>query len=228
MADGPARRVGRGVWRLSLRGVNAYLCELDGGGVALVDAGNPWDAGRIREGLRSAGFAPADVRFVLLTHYDLDHVGGLAALSLDAPVYAGEPDGDYLLRRDAPTLRNHKGALQRLFQLLVPTPPNEIRPVADGQDVEGFTAYRTPGHSPGHTAYVDGERGVAFLGDMVTGGDGDLDPSPWAVCYDTGENRRSVRELSARAPDFAVAAMGHGDPLATGGGDALRRLARRL
>jgi glyoxylase-like metal-dependent hydrolase (beta-lactamase superfamily II) len=46
----------------------------------------------------------------LLTHYDLDHVGALAALeaALDAPVYAGAFDGWVLTGQESPPLTNHK------------------------------------------------------------------------------------------------------------------------
>jgi glyoxylase-like metal-dependent hydrolase (beta-lactamase superfamily II) len=213
------------VWRLECRGVNAYLLRDADDTWTLVDAGTPWDAGRVRAALGAAGLAPGDLDRVLVTHYDLDHVGGLAGLDLDCPVHLAPPDDAYLTGRRSPPLSNHKGLFQRVVAPLVEVPGAPVRPVADGDEFGGLRAYRTPGHTPGHTAYVHADYGVAFVGDLVRGAGDDLAPSPWAVTYDVAENAASVRSLADRAPAFEVVAMGHGDPVRTGGDAALRRLA---
>jgi glyoxylase-like metal-dependent hydrolase (beta-lactamase superfamily II) len=213
------------VWWLDLGSVNAYLL-VDGGDLALVDAGMPRHADRVREGVRAAGYALADVDRVLVTHYDYDHVGGLARLApdLDAPVVAGQPDADYLVGRRRPPLSNHKALLQRVTRPLLDRPPRRVEPVSDGVRVGSVTVYATPGHTPGHVAYVSEHLGVAFLGDLVRSTDGGLSASPWYISYDAAAVRRSVRDLAARAPDFEVACPGHGPPLRSGGADALARL----
>jgi glyoxylase-like metal-dependent hydrolase (beta-lactamase superfamily II) len=217
-----------GVWRFELRGVSAYLVDDDV--PTLVDAGTPWDEAAIREGLAEVGVDLADVGRVLLTHYDLDHVGALAALTpeLDATVHAGAFDAALLRGERSPPLRNHKGALQRLAGLFTTLPNLDVKAVADGEEVGSFTAYHTPGHTPGHVAYVSEGLGVGLLGDLVSESDGALEPSEWIVSYDTGAVLDSIRDLSDRAPAFEVACVGHGDPLASGGSDALAALADRI
>jgi glyoxylase-like metal-dependent hydrolase (beta-lactamase superfamily II) len=215
------------VWWLDLGGVNAYLAD-DGGDLVLVDAGTPRDAADIRAGVRGAGYHVADVDRVLVTHYDLDHVGALSRLGLDAPVYLGRRDAEVLAGRCRPPLRNHKGLLQRVTAPLVSPPGVPIRPVEDGDEIGAFTAYHTPGHSPGHTVYVAEEPSVAFLGDLVREVDGRLESSPWAISYDTDEVARSVRRLASDAPGFEMAAMGHGTPIMRNGSERLRELANRL
>ncbi|WP_128476439.1 MBL fold metallo-hydrolase [Halorussus pelagicus] len=216
-----------GVWWLDLGSVNAYLAD-DGGDLVLVDAGTPRNAGDIRDGIRKAGYHVSDVARVLVTHYDVDHVGALSKLGLDAPVYVGRADAEILAGQRKPSARNHKGLLQRAADALVSVPDLPIRPVEDGDQIGGFTAYHTPGHSPGHTAYVAESPSVAFLGDLVREEGGKLETSPWAISYDTGEVARSVRRLSDTAPDFEVAAMGHGTPIMRGGSERLRELAERV
>ncbi|ELZ62146.1 MULTISPECIES: MBL fold metallo-hydrolase [Halorubrum] len=223
-----ATEIADGVWRFECRGVNAYLVFDDV--PTLVDAGTPWDEAAIRNGLDETGVAVSEVGRVLLTHYDLDHVGTLAALApeLDAPVRAYGFDAQVLRGARKPPLRNHKGLIQRLGGLLTDAVDLDVESVGDGETVGSFTAYHTPGHTPGHVAYVSEELGVALLGDLVSESDGDLSPSGWLISYDTSAVAASVRGLAAGAPPFEVACVGHGDPLASGGGEALRRLAATL
>jgi glyoxylase-like metal-dependent hydrolase (beta-lactamase superfamily II) len=214
-----------GVWRLDLGAVNAYLVE-DGDELLLFDAGTPWSAGGIRNGLAAAGYGASEVDRVVVTHYDLDHVGALSKLSeLSAPVLLGEPDASYLDGAGSPPLGNHKGSFQRLTGLLLSRPALDVERIDGGDSVGSFTAYHTPGHTPGHLAYVSEARDVAILGDMVREAEGRLRPSPWVISYDTGEVADSIRELARRAPAFAVGCPGHGDPITERASDHLRGLA---
>ncbi|TKX71319.1 MBL fold metallo-hydrolase [Halorubrum sp. SP9] len=223
-----ATEIAEGVWRFDCRGVNAYLVSDDV--PTLVDAGTPWDEAAIRRGLDEAGVAVSDIGRVLLTHYDLDHVGTLAALApdLDASIHAYGFDAQLLRGARSPPLRNHKGLIQRLGGLLTDLSDLDVVSVRDGEALGSFTAYHTPGHTPGHVAYVSEELGVGLLGDLVSESDGDLKPSGWVISYDTDAVAASVRDLAERAPVFEVACVGHGEPLATGGSEALRRLAATL
>lgn len=220
-----ATELADGVWRIGCRGVNAYLYDRDD--LVLVDAGTPIDGGRIRAGVADAGHALADVDTVLVTHFDVDHVGALWRLDdvLDAPVHMPDPDASYLTRAASPPW-SRKGLLQRALRPVVRPPDLDVEVVADGDLVAGLTAHRTPGHTPGHTVYTDDE--VGFLGDIVFGDGGTYDASPWAVSYDVDRVAESVRDLAAADPGFTVGCQGHGDPLPTGGSEALGALADRL
>ncbi|ELZ35139.1 MBL fold metallo-hydrolase [Halorubrum distributum] len=223
-----ATEIADGVWRLECRGVNAYLVFDDV--PTLVDAGTPWDEAAIRSGLDEAGVEVSEIGRVLLTHYDLDHVGTLAALApdLDASVRAYGFDAQLIRGARSPPLRNHKGLIQRLGGLVTDLPDLDVVVVRDGEEVGSFTAYHTPGHTPGHVAYVSEELGVGLLGDLVSASDGDLKPSGWVISYDTDAVATSVRGLAERAPAFEVACVGHGDPIATDGSEALKRAAATL
>lgn len=225
-ADARARadagdRLPDGLWRVDGSVSNAFLVR-DGERLFLVDAGVPGDAGAVRAAVSNAGYGLRDVDGVLLTHYDYDHVGALAALpELDCPVYAHEPDASLLEGTRSPGLWPHKALLQRVAGAFLETPDLSVERVGDGDAVGSFTAYHTPGHGPGHLAWVSGDRGVAFLGDLVREDGGQLVPSPWYVSYDTGTVRDSVRGLVDRAPLFETACVGHGDPIVGGGSEAL-------
>ena len=101
-----AERVTEGVHLLEVGwpepvGANAYL--VDDGEVTLVDAGLPVPWRSLSGEIRAAGYDPEDVDRVLLTHYDVDHVGGLARLAVDAPVYLGAADARLVRGEWSPT-----------------------------------------------------------------------------------------------------------------------------
>ena len=229
-----ATELGEGVWWLDLGGVNAYLVDDPGSGkengeekgsLTLIDAGTPRDTGTIARGINEAGYSLSDVDRVLITHYDMDHVGALAGLSgLDAPVSVGAADAG-LLQGEHPNWANRKGAFQLATGPLVAEPDLAIEPIEDGVEIEGFRAYHTPGHTPGHVAYVNEARSAAFLGDLVTESDGELQPSPWFLSYDTGEVAGSIAALANRLDEFDICGMGHGVPFVRGGSDRLRECA---
>ncbi|WP_336002040.1 MBL fold metallo-hydrolase [Halorientalis halophila] len=219
--------LGDDVWWYDLRGVNAYL--VDDGTVTLVDAGNPWDGRNLVLGVDQAGYSLQDVDRVLLTHFDFDHVGGLGRLQgLEATVYVGAADEPYLTGKEYPPLRNRKGAIQAVSSPFLRDPALPVETVADGDEIGSFTAYHTPGHTPGHVAYVSEALDAAFLGDLVRESDGELAASPWLMSYDTDAVAESVRDLADRAPEFSIAAMGHGLPFREHGGDRLADLAASL
>ncbi|GGN92923.1 MBL fold metallo-hydrolase [Haloarcula pellucida] len=213
------------VWWYDLSGVNAYLVD-DDGTLTLVDAGMPWHGNSLVAGVREAGFELRDLERILVTHYDLDHVGGLSAFDgVDLTIYVGVADAPYVTGTDKPPLTNHKGTLQRLTRRLVSAPSNPVETVADGDTVGSFTVYHTPGHTPGHVCYVSEALSTAFLGDLVRENRGALSASPWLLSYDTGAVTRSLREFIDRVPPFEVAAMGHGVPFEKGGSGRVAELA---
>jgi glyoxylase-like metal-dependent hydrolase (beta-lactamase superfamily II) len=242
--------LGTGVWWLDLGGVNAYLVDdpegetgdaagpesgaearddsAEDGGLTLIDAGTPRDAGAIARAITETGHSLSDVERVLITHYDADHVGALSRLSgLDCPVSVGAADAG-LLRGEHPNWANRKGALQFITDPLVGEPALDIEPIEDGTGIGGFRAYHTPGHTPGHVAYVNEACSVALLGDLVMERSGELRPSPWFISYDTGEVAGSIAALANRLGEFEICGMGHGVPFVRGGSDRLRECAERV
>jgi len=216
------------VWWMALSGVNAYLVD-DGGTITLIDAGTPLDRRAIEQGITSAVGTIAEVDRILLTHFDIDHVGTLHRIeALHAPIYVGAADSQYLTRERRPPWRNHKGAFQRLVDVVRQSPSMPTETVADGDRIGSFTAYSTPGHTPGHTAFVSEALSAGFLGDLVRESDGDLVAPPAMICYDHEQARQSIVDLADRAPDFEAACPGHGVPFKEGGSQRLVDCAERI
>lgn len=214
------------VYHLDLGAVNAYL--VDDGETTLIDTGTPNATDDLQSELNEAGYTIGDIDRVLITHFDVDHVGTLAKLDFDGPIYAMEPDASFIDGSRKPPLTNHKGLLQRLTNFLLTRPSKPVQRVEDGDSVAGFDAYHAPGHTPGHTVYLHEAFGVAFLGDLVSEEDGALTTTPWIFTYDTSENADSVRAVASRNFSFEIAAMGHGTPIIENGAEALAELARQF
>src|SRR5215204_6321754 len=49
-------------------------------GLTLIDSGLPGSARKILKYISNLGYAPTDLKRILITHADFDHIGGLAAL----------------------------------------------------------------------------------------------------------------------------------------------------
>lgn len=229
------RQIADGVWWFRLGLVppfrqNAFLVD-DDGAMTLVDAGTPFDVRRLQKYLRAVGTSLQDLDRVLLTHYDLDHVGALVwpAKAFVGTAYLGIEDARLATGEKSLPLLHHKGAFHRAVRRIFRFHDGvDVRPVADGDTVGGFTAYHTPGHNPGHTAFVHHDRGVGFLGDLVWEDDGHLTTPIWFDSYDMTELAASVRRFAARVPDFEIACMGHGEPILADGHRELDRLAARV
>lgn len=205
-------------------GSNVFL--VDDGDLTLVDAGMPIPRRSIAAEIRAAGYDVADLDRVLLTHYDVDHVGGLARLDVDVPVYLGAADARLVQRSWSPTWRHPKGAFHRIARRIYSLSGLDLRPVEDGDRVGGFRAIHTPGHNPGHTVFLHGDSGTALLGDLVWEEDGAFTPPVWLDSFDTDRIAESVRRVAAESFDHAC--VGHGDPVTPGADAILRELAAEL
>ncbi|MFP4530923.1 MAG: MBL fold metallo-hydrolase [Halodesulfurarchaeum sp.] len=206
------RELTEDVWLLELPFVNAYLVADDV--LVLVDAGYPRSGRRLRTEIESAGFDPATVDRVLLTHFDLDHVGGLGALPGTQDIYAGVADAPLVSGARVPRVTGVKGGLQRLSARFVRPPTSPVTGVADGDEIGSFTAIHSPGHTAGHVVYASAARNVAFVGDLVMSDGDSLSPPPWFLNEDTARVRDSIDRVASRLPPVDVVAPGHGEPLA--------------
>ena len=150
--------------------------ELDG---LLIDPG-PASSVAALEGL--------ELRGLLLTHIHLDHAGAAGVLVGEHPdltVYVHESGAPHLidpskLLRSAARL--YGDDMDRLWGEVAPVPERNIRPLAGGEQIEGFRVAYTPGHASHHVCYLHEETGDAYVGDMggvrIPPSDRTLAPTP--------------------------------------------------
>ncbi|CAO5235128.1 MBL fold metallo-hydrolase [Frankia sp. AgKG'84/4] len=213
---------------------HAYLW-VDDDGLTLIDCGVAGSGARIAAGIRSLGRDPADVRQLVLTHFHHDHVGAanevaawgdvvICAHRDDAAVIRGRVAGapPVLLDWERPIFEqaNAGGIVQA-------APVRVDRDLDDGDTLEfggGAQAVAAAGHTPGSVAIHLPEDGVLFTGDTVARlPDGQVILGVFNVDRDAAI--MSLRRLAALDPDLAC--FGHGEPVTSGAGSALRDAARR-
>lgn len=163
-------------------------------GVLLIDAGMVHTTDQLDDGLAEAGFDRSDVRLLLLTHQDADHVGGLphVAAGGDPVVVASERaarvvDGRETTRgsdSDDDRYDPHPVDVGLAGEATFDTRAGEARVVP------------TPGHTPGHVSVVFESESFLLAGDALTAADGRLNgPNP-EMSEAMDEATRSVRKLA--------------------------------
>jgi hydroxyacylglutathione hydrolase len=163
----------------------------------------------LRSGLNGAVaevIGPEPVTAILLTHYDVDHAGAAAGLqaATGASVWLGAADIP-ILRRDERAATPVRRVLNAAGRVQA---PRELQPiVGDGEVLPGVRAIATPGHTPGHFAFL--AHGVLFVGDAArTDPERGLVPFAGWLHTDTAEAERSLAAL--RDLDVDWVAPGHG------------------
>jgi glyoxylase-like metal-dependent hydrolase (beta-lactamase superfamily II) len=148
------------------------------GGVTLIDPGPTSCLPALEAGLRDRGLTLRDVRTLLLTHIHLDHAGATGTIVERVPgikVYVHERGAPHMIDPEkllASVTRLYGDQMDTLWGAFLPVPASQVTVLAGGErlDVSGTSmqvAY-TPGHAKHHVSFLDGQSGMAYVGD--TGG----------------------------------------------------------
>jgi len=174
---------------------NCYVVRSERGAAeaAVIDPGD--DPTPLRLELARMGTRPGGI---LVTHTDVDHIGGVAALAEGTGAEVWAPAGEVEALRSGST----RGGMT-----VAPHDPAHTVSGGDEITVAGITfeVVDVPGHSHGHVAFHhDGE---LFAGDVLFAGSigrYDLPGGDWETLLD------SVRSLVDRFPADTVVHPGHG------------------
>lgn len=219
------------VYWLSGRSVNVFLCQ-DEDGLTLIDTGMPGRQAQILEAIAKLGFRSSEVVRIIITHADIDHAGGAAAIQAEtgATVYAGAETSALLCRCRSPKHMPWLAQfLMERFMSYSPCPEAAIETCQEGDvlPVLGeLQVLATPGHTLGHHSFYSPTAGVLFAGDALQTRGGRLQVSPKFVTADRDAARRSAIRLLNLAP--AHFACGHGPPMSDHSSDDLMILLNEL
>ena len=131
------------------------------------EGGREAGMGRLREGLKQAGYTPDQVSVVVLTHLHGDHIGGL--MEAGAPAFpnaryvTGRTEYDFWVnpeRMGTPAEQGHQSVLAKVQPLA-----ERLSFIEDeGAVVPGITGHNAFGHTPGHMIFrVESEGRVLML-----------------------------------------------------------------
>ena len=206
--------------------VAAYLVDTDDG-VTVVDAGLPGHWSELLAELTAMGRTPADVRGLVLTHGDSDHIGFAERLRREhgVPVHVHAADAERARGGDKPKPsigRWRLGAVLGFFAYALrkggmrTTYLTEVTEVHDGDVLPLPGSPRVvgmPGHSPGSIAVHVPVADAVFVGDALTTRDvltgrSGLQPAPF-----TDEPAQALDSLARLAGlDASWVLPGHGAP----------------
>jgi len=175
-------KIAQGLYRIGSDVVNSYLV-VDGDGVTIIDAGLPRYWKLLNGELARIGLTLDDVRALVLTHGDTDHIGFAGQLSREKgiPAYLHPADADRA-RLDVKKPNRGWGPVKAgpLVSFLWYSAregglriraAGELRPVEDGQvlGVPGSPRIiHVPGHTPGSVAVHVPSADALFAGDLMT------------------------------------------------------------
>ncbi|MFZ2360901.1 MAG: MBL fold metallo-hydrolase [Anaerolineae bacterium] len=213
--------------------VNAYVWERPDGGLTLIDAGMPADAPKILAFLQTLGQGRLDR--IIVTHGDIDHVGGLAALqaatgarvichAVEKAVVEGRQMramGDSLVAR----------AYGPFFDLVTRT-FLRYRPVQQVDELvldkqllaEGLQVVHVPGHTPGQIALFEPQRGILVAADALSNRQDKLGLPSAIATPRMDVARDSIRKLAA-LKGVQVVCFGHGVPITRNAAERLSAFA---
>src|SRR5215217_1601831 len=214
--------------------LNLNLIVDEENGNTLVDAGLPDQAEAIGAALTEVGIGVRDLKRIIFTHQDLDHVGSGAALVRQSaatvfahPADAAHIDGSLRPLKPSPEMLERRPQMREVLERLEPVRVDEHLADGDRLDLAGGTrVIFTPGHTPGHLSLYLERPKVLVAGDALTAEGGHLNgPNP-PLTLDVRAAVRSVRRLADLEIDTIVCY--HGGVVGEDANGQLRRVVREL
>jgi glyoxylase-like metal-dependent hydrolase (beta-lactamase superfamily II) len=208
--------VDSGYWRERCAAI--YLVE-DDDEVAIIETGTNSSVARILEVLARRGWAPEQVRYVIVTHVHLDHAGGAGTLMQHLPQaqFLVHPRGARHMidpARLEASVRMVYGdeVYERDYGTLVPIATQRVQEMHDGDTARlgsrQFTFRDTPGHAKHHFCIWDDRSRGWFTGDTFglsyretdTGRGAFIFPTTTPIQFDPEALRQSIRLLADADP----------------------------
>jgi len=219
--------------------VNSYVVDV-GGALTVVDAGLKGHWKEFLRELDEMGRSPSDVRGLVLTHGDVDHVGFAERLRSEhgVPVYIGAADAaearGEIKKPSAPRDPMRIGPMLGFLWYGMTHGGIGSTPIKVVTAVEGATTLDLPGapevipmpgHTPGSVAYNVPAVDAIFMGDAMTTRSvvsGKVGPALGPFTVDHERALASLTALDGRSASWVL--PGHGDPWTAGLAEALRRI----
>jgi hydroxyacylglutathione hydrolase len=201
-----------------IKGANSYLYISDTNEISIIDTGLPGSAVRILHQISEMGIAPEKIKYVILTHSDIDHTGSVADLkkATGALVAIHEEEVPYLLGEKKKKQTGIIGRMLRLiFGILIKFMKiKKIDPdmtLKEGDIIGGLKVIHSPGHTVGSISLYN-EGSVLFSGDaLITDKHSNFKGFNKIATSDAVEAVKTIKKL--KNLKFEVLLPGHGSPI---------------
>jgi glyoxylase-like metal-dependent hydrolase (beta-lactamase superfamily II) len=206
------------VHEVNLGFVNAFLIE-EPSGLTLIDTGIPGCDKKIIAYIKSIGKSEKDIKRILLTHSDPDHIGALAVLKKlsGAEVYASAAEAEGIAKGKSTRqtkIKGFRGIMRKIMMSLM----MRIKPVTVDKTLKnndelpvlgGLVAIETFGHTPGHLSYYLKAHKLLFCGDSMNPAEGKITGKrPAHYIANAEQAAQSFKKQAAMKP--AIVCFGHG------------------
>jgi glyoxylase-like metal-dependent hydrolase (beta-lactamase superfamily II) len=195
----------------------------DSDGTTLIDTGVPGQLDIIRRQIENAGVDFESVNRIILTHQDVDHIGGLPdfirARKGEIEILAHEDDRPYI-EGDQPLIKMNRERLAQMieslpepqrqrFERIFSAPPSGKvdRTLHDGEELPlygGIKVIHTPGHTPGHLSLFVERSRLLIAGDELRVEGGELVGPRESATPDMESANASIAKLVDYQIDYVL------------------------
>ena len=172
----------------------------------LIDTGLPKNGTSILNELKSMNIKPHDIKHILITHDDVDHVGSLALLekASGAKIWASKEDIPYIRGE----INRH--VVKRILNYIVKLKkPENIKPYPEEGMIDDVKVINTPGHTVGHVCLL--YRDIMFVGDLFRTKNGEIINGPSFADWNNSILKESIVKIDEY--DFKWICPAHGEPI---------------
>ena len=186
----------------STKGNYAYLIKDKE--TILIDTGVPGKGEDILKEIKSLDIKPENIKHILLTHHDVDHIGNAALLQKEtgATLWASQEDIPYILGDKS------RSGLKKIASLIMRAKKPEKLQAYNNHRINDLEIIQTPGHTPGHVCLL--YKDVLFAGDLVRNSKGQLKPIS-LMTWDKTALNESINKISEYSFNWVCPA--HGEPI---------------
>ena len=222
-----------GLYMVRTFGSNCFLAVEDE--LTLIDTGARGSGSRILNAVKALGRSPDEIANIVITHYHVDHVGGLAEIQRHVPARTGVHllEAEHVANATLPNPFQHP-TLARMMQPFVDAHHEGERPrvdvlLDDGDELPvlgGLKVVHAPGHTAGSISLHFPQRGALIVGDAMQYKFGRLMLPNRLFTEDMRAARASIGKLARL--DFDVLCFSHFRPILSGASQTVRLFARNL